>query len=386
MQSIHSVLPAPTEPVKAPRIDNQTPFPAQYFQMADVLDQTFHVVALRQTYSLQQLDENNEPILVQTQQPLCTQDEYYDQPHNSSLIQESDLAPFKPRCDVIFNHAVAYAPQGKPQASWPVGVQLGGWEKLLTVTGPRFLERTLAGDWDLTKPEPCTQVPIRYEHAWGGTCRIPYTATSDDEAEQYWAYPENSVGCGFAPKEWVKKTQVADVDAPQLEVFKQPLKNRHITQQNYPVVGLGAISRWWSPRLQYAGTYDERWKKSRWPGLPEDFEFDYWNCAPQDQQIPYPEGGEQVALHGLLPEGILHFQLPTQPITLLLHLNAGIPLFKPMHIDTVIFNMQRMELGLVYRAVVAAETDVAAIDIGHWDLAAARTHNEHVHQEQQENS
>ena len=32
-----------------------------------------------------------------------------------------------------------------------------------------------------------------------------------------------------------------------------------------------------------AGTYDDSWKQTRWPGLPEDFDFGYWNCAPEDQ-------------------------------------------------------------------------------------------------------
>ena len=66
----------------------------------------------------------------------------------------------------------------------------------------------------------------------------------------------------------------------------------------------------------------------------------------------------------------------TDPATLLLHLNSGVPLFKPMVIDTVIFNLRTMRLSLVYRAVVAASADVAAIDIGQWDIPAARAHNE----------
>ena len=52
---------------------------------------------------------------------------------------------------------------------------------------------------------------------------------------------------------------------------------------DYPVVGLGAVGRWWQPRLALAGTYDDSWKQTRWPGLPEDFDFGYWNCAPEDQ-------------------------------------------------------------------------------------------------------
>ena len=385
MRTPDTVLPSPAPAAEIPSVDNQTPYPTQYIQMLDVLDQVFHVVILKQTYDLRQITENGEPALNQEQAPLCLEDQYYDRPDNSSLIQESDLAPFKPRCDILFSHATAYAPEGKSLTSWPIRVQLGEWQKMLTVTGPRYLERSFTGSWILSKPEPCTQVAIRYEHAWGGTCRFPVTAISDDAAEQHWAYPENTIGCGYAPKDWLKLSRVADIDAPQLEIFKQPFTERDASQQNYPVVGLGAINRWWSPRLQYAGTYDAQWKNTRWPLLPEDFEFDYWNCAPEDQQIAYPQGGEAIHLQGLLADQELNCKLPKKPVTLLLHLKAGVPLFKPMTIDTVLFNMESMQLSLVYRAVVAAEADVAAIDVGQWDIQAAREHNQRL-QAQRANS
>ena len=65
-------------------------------------------------------------------------DEFYGDPTTSSCIQESDFAPYKPKCDIILAHAVAYAPEGKPHQRWPVGIRIGEWQKMLAVTGQRW--------------------------------------------------------------------------------------------------------------------------------------------------------------------------------------------------------------------------------------------------------
>lgn len=381
MKSIEKVLPAPVESAKQPRVNNLTPFHTQYLQMLDVADQTFHVIVARQTFDLNKITDDDMPALAQTQEPLCVEDQYYGEPETSSLIQESDLAPYKPNCDLLFNHVIAYAPDNKPRKSWPIAVQVGDWHKELSVVGSRYLEPSVLAGWVLSEPDACLEVPVRYEYAWGGTCRLPLTAKSNEAAEQYWGFSENPVGRGYAHSEWLKKSKVADVDAPQIEVYKQPFKVKNALKQEYPVVGLGAISRWWQPRLQFAGTYDEQWRRTRWPRLPEDFEFNYWNCAPEEQQIPYPVGGEQVVLSGITPEGQLSFKLPKEPIMLLLHLNAGFPLLKRMNTDTVIFNLATMQLSIVQRALVSVDTDVAAIDIGQWDVAQARAHNDALYEQ-----
>ena len=79
-------------------------------------------------------------------------------------IQESDFAPYKPKCDVVLAHAIAYAPEGKAHRRWPVGLRIGDWQKTLAVTGPRYVDRGLLG-WKVTEPEKATAVPLRWEHA-----------------------------------------------------------------------------------------------------------------------------------------------------------------------------------------------------------------------------
>ncbi len=140
-------------------------------------------------------------------------------------------------------------------------------------------------------------MPITYERAFGGT------DLKDDNSKKHGWEARNPVGVGFA----MSKDHVVGTPAPNIEDPKQPYK----TWQKGEPVGFGAIARHWSPRVQRAGTYDETWKKNRLPLLPSDFDELFYQCAPDDQQVPsFLKGGETVELHNLTPEGVLSFPLP----------------------------------------------------------------------------
>lgn len=80
-------------------------------------------------------------------------------------------------------------------------------------------------------------------------------------------------------------------------------------------------------------------------------------------------------LAGLHPNGEVRFRLPRPDLKLLLHLDVGVPLFKPLVTDTLIFDFQAYELGVVQRAVVAAAAGVELMEFGTWDIEAARRAN-----------
>jgi hypothetical protein len=79
---------------------------------------------------------------------------------------------------------------------------------------------------------------------------------------------------------------------------------------NYRPMGFGPIGRHWEPRFGYAGTYDEHWKENVFPFLPADFDEQYYQAAPLDQQLPRPIGQQQVTLLNLTPDGRRDFVLP----------------------------------------------------------------------------
>ncbi|WP_076902363.1 DUF2169 family type VI secretion system accessory protein [Burkholderia pseudomallei] len=93
---------------------NHTPFPALAFAGVDTREQEFHVVALRQTLTWNETDGLH---FSDEQQPLCEADEFFGENVQGSVRQESDLCPYKPRCDVIVN-ATAYPPR-RPDGDVP---------------------------------------------------------------------------------------------------------------------------------------------------------------------------------------------------------------------------------------------------------------------------
>jgi hypothetical protein len=350
--------PIPSAPL--PEVRNHTQFPSQYFQMMDTGDELFHVLVSRVSYDLAHLDTTGTPTLCESQQPLVEADQFHDEPNLSALVQESDFAPFKPRCDILFAHATAYAPKGRAEKRWPVGMRVGASTKMLTVTGPREMDATLLG-WSVTAPQAVHEVALRYEHAFGGTCRWPLEAESPEILLRHDANP---IGCGYVPEKWLRKSHAVRLAAPQLEPHKTPFDGVAANTQDYPVIGLGAVGRWWHPRVRLAGTYDQAWKETRWPRLPHDFDRAYWNCAPQDQQIDYPAGGEDIVLAGLTPGGGEHHaRIPGNPPYALIRLRSGPILPRAMHLDTLVFDMREMRLSCVYRLTVAARADVRVLEI-----------------------
>lgn len=401
MNGPDNLLPSAIEAAPVPEVRNHTRYPAQYFQMIDVADDIFHVMVTRVTYDLSNIDDDGYPAEAEEQGELCEADEHYGEANTSSVIQESDYAPFKPRCDLLFANTSAWVPaasSGKRRGltRFPAGVRIDfadgtHWQKLLTVTGPRTLSSSRLGGLNLGDPEPVTHVPIRYEHAFGGSCQWwkgwPQPTEEGQRLEIDLHEAHNPIGCGYVDTGWLKKTRGTDFPAPQIEAFEQPFTLAHAekaaaesgapgAEAAYPVVGLGPVGRWWQPRRSKAGSYDEVWKATRWPRLPGDFDFAYWNAAPEDQQFEYPLGGEQftlVNLHETHAE--LRFRLPKPTIKLLLHLEAGVPVFKPLCIDTVVIDMEALTLSVVQRALIGAASGTAVIELGTWDIDAARAKN-----------
>jgi len=71
----------------------------------------------------------------------------------------------------------------------------------------------------------------------------------------------------------------------------------------------------------------------------------------------------------------LRFRLPKPAIKLLLHLEAGVPVFKPLSIDTIVIDMEALTLSVVQRALIGAASGTAVIELGVWNIEAARAKN-----------
>ena len=106
---------------------------------------------------------------------------------------------------------------------------------------------------------------------------------------------------------------------------------------NYRPMAFGPIGRAWKQRVQYAGTYDDHWLNNVCPFLPADFQDEYYQAAPADQWIDYLQGGEEVELHNLTPQGHTSFHLPAMHVPVEFFRQNGERIEMECVIDTLLF-------------------------------------------------
>lgn len=319
---------------------NHTPCPALAFEGRAVGDEPFHVVVLRGTWAL---PREGRARMTPEQAPLVMADVFYGEPGASSPREESDLAPYKPRADVVVV-GEARAPGGVAATSWPVSVRVGSMVCALRVTGPRAWARDGDG-WRLADPVACLAVPLRYERAFGG-------ARGDDR------FAQNPVGVGYVGAGVAD--DVARVEAPQIESIEDPVTE---LGRVYAPRGLGPLGRAWAPRLARAGTYDDAWLSRTWPALPPDFDFAYWNCAHPDLTARgFLRGDEEVELVGLHHDGPRRFRLPDVWTYALVHDEDGDATPHPMKLDTLVLDVARDLVSMVWRLAIPDDAGVTTVE------------------------
>lgn len=274
---------------------NATRLLAGYTMSTDKTGREWLVVVAKGTYQIPD-DPHGEPTLLEAQLPLIMADVFTGEPGFSAPLYETDFAPRKPRCDVLL-HGSAYAVGGKPAERVTVALKVGSLSKSFDVVGNRFWR---SGLFSVTasRPDPFTVMPISYNNAFGGIDK-----TTDDRSQQYW-YPANHAGVGYC-------------ENPSARIDGMPLPNTEETGQRieaprgkYRPMSFGPVARVWQPRPRFAGTYDQSWRDTRFPFLPDDFDERYFQCAPEDQQTSYLQGGENVLLTNLTRTGRTEFKLP----------------------------------------------------------------------------
>jgi hypothetical protein len=273
-------------------LENHTPFAAERVWVRDINGAEVWVVAVKGTFII---NPDGSTALSEEQEDICRVPKYRGEPGNSSLLYESDLVHTKPTTDILI-HGHAYAPQGRRATHVDVTMKVANIVKTLRVFGDRYWDRGPT-DLKITNPEPFEKIPITYERAFGGVDQ------KSNNPSQGWE-PRNPVGIGFAtaPERLIGQ-KAPNVEDPEALITSWEQRPRP--------AGFGPIAGHWSPRVELAGTYDEKWRKERLPLLPEDFNERFYLCAPEDQQAQgYLKGEEPVELHNFTPEGRMNFVLP----------------------------------------------------------------------------
>jgi hypothetical protein len=291
------------------------------------------VVAIKATYNIPTNGE--EPTLAEEQLKLVKADEFTGEPGYSAPLRETDYSHRKLKCDVVLNGS-AYAPGGVPRRSVEVSLRVGQMRKSFYVFGERRWQDLFLS---VSEPELFTQTPISYDWAYGGADLNP------DEPDKVATYVENPVGKGYHPIR--RRSALVGELLPNTAEGRTPISE---IKGRYRPMSFGPVGRNFFPRFKHAGTYDQNWLDNEAPFWPADFGYSYFQCSPEDQQVPFLQGGEYVELTNLTPEGFRQFHLPTRtmPVTFLPH--RGPDIQQEAVCDTVLFEPDAGRFTMTWRA------------------------------------
>jgi uncharacterized protein YjbI with pentapeptide repeats len=205
-------------------------------------------------------------------------DRHFDDDPRRSLIHASDYVIFKPKADVtLVGHA--HAPGGSASAMevrFRFGDRDNAFDRRIAVFG----ERRWSPDQGAqpTTPQAFTKIPVRYENAFGGP---------DLDA--------NPVGVGHA-------AAVGSGEGARLPSLEDPRQLLASPAETAPPACFAPIAPGWAQRQSKLGTYDSKWRRTRAPYYPKDFDWASCQSAPGPQQLEYLRGDEPFEIVGMHPD------------------------------------------------------------------------------------
>jgi hypothetical protein len=210
--------------------------------------------------------------LAEQQDPLEAADKHWDDDPGRSLYAPSDLAPTKPRADVLLVGR-AFAPGTEPVASLIARLIVGGLDKAIEV----HRDRTWSEGGRLHEGPLFSSMPVVYERAAGG----PGTANPVGVATEGRPSPDGRV-------------RLPNLQAPGLSLPSGSGRRPRIAP-----VGFGPLAPAWPERLEKLGRHAAPVADLYERPLPEDLDLGFFNSAPADQQVEVIHGDERIVLEHL---------------------------------------------------------------------------------------
>ncbi len=287
------------------------------------------VVAVKGTFDIR---PDGTTAAAEAQEPISLVSSYVGEPGASHMTRDAELAPHHPGTDVILN-AVARAPGGEPTGAFEVAVDIGPLSKKLIVSGTRRWV-SARGELSPSAPEPFVSLPLRWEHAFGGS--DPRTGSID---------ARNPIGRGYH----LDRESALDAELPAIEA---PMARIAAWDDRPTPVGFGAVAPSWSPRTELAGTFDDDWTRTRAPLWPSDYDERFHCCAADGLWVGAGlRGGERVKLTHLTPEPVFAFALPRVFLGFDTRIGAS-AVHHRAALDRVIIEPERRKVMMVWRTTL----------------------------------
>ena len=167
-----------------------------------------------------------------------------------------------------------HAPPGRTVTGTLVRAKVGTIEKTLAVLGRRVWLNDGLGMID-SEPEPFSTLDLSYANAFGGD-----------------GFAHNPMGMGMPPANDELPHLLPHVEMPESPVV-------FIDDRPQPA-GFAPLDFTWPQRMSKAGTYDDAWLKTRFPGYAADMDWSIFNTAQPDQWVPnFFSGDESFEVSGM---------------------------------------------------------------------------------------
>ncbi|MDF1553075.1 MAG: DUF2169 domain-containing protein [Deferrisomatales bacterium] len=290
------------------------------------------------------------------QVPPVQADEYWGEPGTSSIKYASEMHLTKPSTDVVLV-GQARAPGGRAVQQLDVHLSVAERSKSVRIFG----NRTWRDSSSHTPPAPFEAMPLVYERAYGGVHAV------ETDGGKLLGEERNPVGIGFAGER--KAADFVDEPLPNLEDPKNLIRTPGDAAD--PAC-FGFSAPHWLPRRAYAGTYDEKWQKTRAPYLPGDFDLRFFNAGHPDLVFDrYLKGGEPVRAVNMSPKGPLEFSLPRCALGVKVRI-SGETSELPAQLETVLIEPDDHRLCMSWRSSVRCDKKALKVEQVDVDLKELR--------------
>jgi hypothetical protein len=176
----------------------------------------------------------------------------------------------------------------------------------------------------------------------------------DKSNQLFSTFEYNPAGVGYYPNR-------KDLHGAALPITAELGKIVEDTSGPYRPMAFGPLGRTWLPRRSYVGTYDDAWLAERMPLVPDDFDDQYFQAAPPDQQIPFPKGEIPVELVNLTPQGRTKFRLPEEEVIVTFKRRSGPLSQRIANLDTILLLPEKRKVCLTWRSRFVLNRDLFEI-------------------------